>query len=98
MSSKNLAICLAPSLFRFSNLAPGGGGTTRGGAPPLLVNFSPRRRRKVDPLGGLDAKDIAEQTAAQLCLSELISEAPNLFVVSSDNSQVDQFSLVWYSA
>nr|CDS31745.2 rho GTPase activating protein 7 [Hymenolepis microstoma] len=73
MSALNLAICLAPSLFHFSSLM---------GSSPLLVNFSSRRRKKLDSLGGMDLKDLAEQAAAQKCLCALITYAPNIFVVT----------------
>ncbi|VDO03041.1 unnamed protein product [Rodentolepis nana] len=77
MSALNLAICLAPSLFHFSNLM---GSSTS--VSPLLVNFSARRRKKLDSLGGMDLKDLAEQAAAQKCLCALITYAPNIFVVT----------------
>lgn len=76
MSALNLAICLAPSLFHFSSLLVPS--TT---VSPLLVNFGSRRRKKLDPLGGLEPKDLAEQAAAQKCLCALITYAPNIFVV-----------------
>ena len=50
---------------------------------PILVNFSSRRRKKTDPLGGLEPKDLAEQAAAQKCLCDLITFAPNIFLVNS---------------
>ncbi|KAL5109815.1 Rho GTPase-activating protein 7 [Taenia crassiceps] len=77
MSALNLAICLAPSLFHFSSLLVPS--TT---VSPLLANFGSRRRKKLDPLGGLEPKDLAEQAAAQKCLCALITYAPNIFVVT----------------
>ncbi|KAL5970577.1 Rho GTPase-activating protein 7 [Taenia solium] len=77
MSALNLAICLAPSLFHFSSLLVPS--TT---VSPLLANFGSRRRKKFDPLGGLEPKDLAEQAAAQKCLCALITYAPNIFVVT----------------
>ncbi|VDD76175.1 unnamed protein product [Mesocestoides corti] len=91
MSALNLAICLAPSLFRFSSLL-----STSSPVAPLLSNLGSRRRRKLDPLGGLDPKDLAEQTAAQQCLCFLITNAPHLFVVTEDivlKTRVDSESL-----
>ncbi|VDL58771.1 unnamed protein product [Hymenolepis diminuta] len=84
MSALNLAICLAPSLFHFSNLM---GSSTS--ASPLLVNFSSRRRKKFDPLGGIDSKDLAEQAAAQKCLCALITYAPNIFVVLNNTNNAE---------
>nr|CDS17234.1 rho GTPase activating protein 7 [Echinococcus granulosus] len=77
MSALNLAICLAPSLFHFSSLL-----VPSTAVSPLLANFGSRRRKKLDPLGGLEPKDLAEQVAAQKCLCALITYAPSIFMVT----------------
>ncbi|XP_018645543.1 rho-type gtpase activating protein, putative [Schistosoma mansoni] len=71
MSASNLAVCFAPSLYRLikpSSLSTQG------------VSLSPRRLRRTT--SGPDPKDLADQHAAQLSLSAMITLAPNLFQIS----------------
>lgn len=73
MSASNLAVCFAPSLYRLikpSSLSTQG------------VSLSPRRLRRTT--SGPDPKDLADQHAAQLSLSAMITLAPNLFQVSNN--------------
>ncbi|CAH8543104.1 unnamed protein product [Heterobilharzia americana] len=71
MSASNLAVCFAPSLYRLIK-------------PPTLsnqgVSLSPRRLRRTT--SGPDPKDLADQRAAQLSLSAMITLAPSLFQIS----------------
>ncbi|CAH8494157.1 unnamed protein product [Schistosoma turkestanicum] len=71
MSASNLAVCFAPSLYRLIKPSP---------LSNQGVSLSPRRLRRTT--SGPDPKDLADQHAAQLSLSAMITLAPNLFQIS----------------
>ncbi|KAF7231890.1 hypothetical protein EG68_06165 [Paragonimus skrjabini miyazakii] len=73
MSASNLAVCFAPSLFRFASSTNAYQGST---------GFSPRRLRRTT--SGPDPKDLADQRTAQLSLTAMIAQAPALFEISTD--------------
>ncbi|CAH8476975.1 unnamed protein product [Dicrocoelium dendriticum] len=73
MNESNLAVCFAPSLFRFANSC---------GASQPSVGLSPRRLRRTT--SGPDPKDLADQRTAQQCLASMIRNAPFLFEISID--------------
>lgn len=68
MTSSNLAVCFAPSLFNM------------GGPRNISQTPSPRRNRK-NP-GIPDARELMEQKAAHECLAVMINECKKLFTVS----------------
>lgn len=88
MSPDNLAVCLAPSLFHLS---------------PRLAALSPTRRHKTIASAAATAlpneREIRENSAAQACLSLMISHAPTLFTVSlsSPPSLLTLLSVLWFA-
>ncbi|KER18028.1 hypothetical protein T265_12391 [Opisthorchis viverrini] len=71
MGASNLAVCFAPSLFRFASSSS---------PPSTSAGLSPRRLRRTK--SGPDPKDLADQRTAQHSLSAMITHAPTLFEVS----------------
>lgn len=85
MSARNLAVCLAPSLFHLGNTSSHG---STGSTPPSPVtshrssSVSPRRNQS-STIGLPDSKQLGQNKAAHDCLLFLIEEYYTLFVVSS---------------
>ncbi|TGZ66772.1 hypothetical protein CRM22_005154 [Opisthorchis felineus] len=73
MGASNLAVCFAPSLFRFASSSS---------PPSTSAGLSPRRLRRTK--SGPDPKDLADQRTAQHSLSAMITHAPTLFEISTE--------------
>lgn len=78
MTSNNLAVCLAPSLFHgaFS-------------APPRSTSVSPRRRK---PTGMPDSRELTETRASHDCLTYMIENYRKLFNISNEKVQRCNFN------
>lgn len=78
MTSNNLAVCLAPSLFHgaFS-------------APPRSTSVSPRRRK---PTGMPDSRELTETRASHDCLTYMIENYRKLFSISNEKVQRCNFN------
>lgn len=78
MTSNNLAVCLAPSLFH---------GTFS--APPRSTSVSPRRRK---PTGMPDSRELTETRASHDCLTYMIENYRKLFNISNEKVQRCNFN------
>ncbi|XP_055304722.1 uncharacterized protein LOC129569659 isoform X4 [Sitodiplosis mosellana] len=78
MTSNNLAVCLAPSLFN---------GTFS--APPRSNSVSPRRRK---PIGMPDSRELTETRASHDCLTYMIENYRKLFSISNEKVQRCNFN------
>lgn len=78
MTSNNLAVCLAPSLFN---------GTFS--APPRSTSVSPRRRK---PTGMPDSRELTETRASHDCLTYMIEHYRKLFNISTEKVQHCNFN------
>lgn len=78
MTSNNLAVCLAPSLFH---------GTFS--APPRSTSVSPRRRK---PTGMPDSRELTETRASHDCLTFMIENYRKLFSISNEKVQRCNFN------
>lgn len=80
MTTSNLAVCLAPSLFHLpatlTSSSPSGGSGS--GSTPASSN-SPRRRKTV---GIPDQRELSQNKAAHDCLLQMINDFRNLFTVN----------------
>lgn len=79
MTSNNLAVCLAPSLFHGAFSA----------APPRSNSVSPRRRK---PTGMPDSRELTETRASHDCLTYMIENYRKLFSISNEKVQRCNFN------
>ncbi|KAJ8298015.1 hypothetical protein KUTeg_024546 [Tegillarca granosa] len=80
MTASNLAVCFAPSLFNM------------GGMKSATQSPSPRRPRK--NLGVPDARELQEQKAAQDCLTTMIKECKQIFMIPVSLMSKCRFSYI----
>ncbi|KAK6620869.1 hypothetical protein RUM43_011167 [Polyplax serrata] len=86
MTSSNLAVCLAPSLFHLHHPSPG--------TQSRSTSAPPRRRKTV---GVPDQRELGENRAAHDCLLYLMKENKEVFTVSEDMFSSCRFSAMDYS-
>ncbi|XP_064404560.1 stAR-related lipid transfer protein 13-like isoform X3 [Halichondria panicea] len=92
MDAKNLAVCLAPSLFALSQQLPKPVNLTRVGSFRRTAVNGHNAASLNSPAAIARNRMVNESVASSQCLSEMISQANKLFLMPADMLQVCHFT------